>query len=62
MANIEQMIHVANSCVGYESKVSTFESSIGAQNTKSCTSCENFKNDRCQKNLFDSTLTSLDQG
>ncbi len=62
MANVGQMTSVANNCIGYEAVAGAFESNTESPNTKSCTNCENFKNDRCEKNLFDSVLTSLDQG
>ncbi len=62
MANIQQMVSVGNNCLGYESKAASFEASIEENNIKSCSNCENFKNNKCVKNLFDRVLTSLDQG
>ena len=61
MPNIEQMMHVANSCSGYRSVREEFVNSIGSDESKSCTNCKYFRNDKCQKNLFDDILTSLDQ-
>lgn len=61
MANIEQMMHVANSCTGYSGIKEGFVNSIGSDDSKSCTNCKYLRNDKCQKNLFDEVLTSLDQ-
>jgi hypothetical protein len=61
MPNKEQMMHVANSCVGYESITQSVESNIGTDSNKSCVNCKNLKDGLCAKNLFDATLTSLDQ-
>ena len=61
MPNSEQMMHVANSCSGYESKGGNFESNIGTCSSKSCANCKNLEDQKCVKNLFDTVLTSLDQ-
>ena len=61
MANVEQMMHVASSCKGYRCIREGFLNSIGSDESKSCTNCKYFKNDKCIKNLFDEVLTSLDQ-
>lgn len=61
MANIQQMMHIANSCPGYSPITSEVTSTIGACNSKSCTNCHNLKNDKCVVNLYDKVLTSLDQ-
>jgi hypothetical protein len=61
VANIEQMMNVANSCAGYRGIREGFENNIGSETSKSCTNCRYLRNDKCQKNLFDLVLTSLDQ-
>ena len=61
MANIEQMMHVANSCIGYRGTREGFVNSIGSDESKSCTNCRYLRNNKCQKNLFGEVLTSLDQ-
>ena len=61
MSNEEQKMHVANSCPGYRGIREGFESSIGSENSMSCDNCRYLRNDKCQKNLFDDVLTSLDQ-
>ncbi|MCJ7688721.1 MAG: hypothetical protein MUO60_05300 [Clostridiaceae bacterium] len=59
---IEQMMHVANSCNGYNPVRSGLQSSIGTAFSKSCGNCEHLKNDKCEVNLYDRVLASLDQG
>lgn len=59
--SFQDMMHVANSCPGYKAKGEGFISSIGEKNSKSCMNCEFLKNNKCEKNLYDSVLTSLDQ-
>ena len=61
MANVEQMMHVAKSCNGYRGIREGFVNSIGSDESKSCTNCRYLRNDKCQKDLFDNVLTSLDQ-
>ncbi|OFI04972.1 hypothetical protein CLOACE_19860 [Clostridium acetireducens DSM 10703] len=61
MSNMEQMMHVANNCIGYEPIYEGFQSSIGTKLSKSCSNCNNYKEGKCIKNLFDDVLTSLDQ-
>lgn len=61
MPNKEQMMHVANSCVGYEPITQDVQSNIGTASSKSCENCKNLEYGLCVKNLFDTTLTSLDQ-
>ena len=62
MPNTEQMDHVANSCDGYDSVGTGFQSSIGTQFSKSCENCHHLKNGKCEVNLFDKVLAGLDQG
>ena len=62
MANIQQMSHVANSCNGYDSIGTEFQSSIGTPFSKSCENCHHLKNDKCEIDLYDKVLASLDQG
>jgi len=61
MGSTGQMEGVANSCPGYERKDTSFNSSIGKVDTKSCTNCKNLQNGICIKDLYDRVLTSLDQ-
>lgn len=61
VGNGEQMMHVANSCKGYQAIHQGFESNIGTDNSKSCVNCKNLKDGLCVKNLFDTVLTSIDQ-
>ncbi len=61
MANIQQMMHVANSCPGYSSTHSDIQSNIGGTHSKSCANCNHWQNDKCNINLFDQVLTGLDQ-
>lgn len=61
MANMEQLMHVGQSCPGYEALGSGFENSIGLENSKSCTNCHNYQGGKCVVNLFDKVLCGLDQ-
>lgn len=61
MPNGQQMMHVANECIGYKPTITNVESNIGNSSSKSCTNCKNLKDGKCIKNLFDEVLTSLDQ-
>ncbi|MBU3093791.1 hypothetical protein KPL35_17290 [Clostridium sp. CF011] len=62
MPNIEQMTHVANSCKGYDSVGTGFQSSIGTSFSKSCDNCQHLKDNKCEVNLYDKVLAGLDQG
>lgn len=59
--NRDQMMHVANSCVGYDPIQQGVESNIGTEGSKSCVNCKNLKDGLCVKDLFDTVLTSIDQ-
>ena len=61
MPNIEQMMHVANSCNGYNSIGTEFQSSIGTPFSKSCDNCKHLKDDKCEEKLYDKVLARLDQ-
>lgn len=61
MGNMMQMMHVANCCPGYSATISNIESNMGLENSKSCSNCNHWKDKRCNINLFDSVLISLDQ-
>jgi hypothetical protein len=61
MARNDQMEHIANSCHGYNPVSSGFQSNIGTARSKSCQNCEHFKNEKCEVNLYDKVLSSLDQ-
>ncbi|MFX0550204.1 hypothetical protein ACOAKC_12905 [Hathewaya histolytica] len=62
-ASLQDMMHVANSCYGYENKNKRkdFISNIGSEESISCINCEHLKHNKCQKNLYDKVLSSLDQ-
>jgi hypothetical protein len=62
MPNLEQMTHIANSCIGYDPVGTGFQSSIGTEFSKSCGNCKHLKNDKCEINLYDKVLAGLDQG
>lgn len=57
----EDMMHVANSCQGYNCTSTGFQSSIGTTVSKSCTNCTHLKNEKCDVNLYDKVLAGLDQ-
>lgn len=58
----EDMMHVANSCQGYDATSSGFVSSMGTNVSKSCGNCKHLKNNKCDINLYDKVLAGLDQG
>jgi len=60
-ASLQDRMHVANSCSGYEPISSGFVSSIGSSYSKSCDNCKHFKDQKCESNLYDAVLASLDQ-
>ena len=60
-ASLQDMMHVAISCHGYTPIKEGFVSTIGSEKCKSCRNCENLRNEKCQVNLYDKVLTSLDQ-
>lgn len=60
-ASNEQMMMVAVNCPGYEPLIQNTTNTIGADNCKSCDNCHNWENHKCQVNLFDQVLTSVDQ-
>ena len=62
MPNIEQRMHIGNSCNGYDPVGSGFQSSIGTPFSKSCDNCEHLKNGKCEVDLYDKVLAGLDQG
>ena len=62
MPNIEQMMHIANSCNGYNPVGCEFQSSIGTEFGKSCENCEHLKDNICEIDLYDKVLAGLDQG
>lgn len=61
-ASLQDKMHVANSCTGYEPISSGLVSSIGNKDSKSCANCRHFNAERCEVNLYDKVLASLDQG
>lgn len=61
-ASLQDKMHVANSCTGYEPMSSGLVSSIGNKDSKSCSNCKHFKSESCEANLYDEVLSSLDQG
>lgn len=60
-ASQNQMVMVAVNCPGYDPTCDNVTNTIGAQNSKSCDNCDHWENHKCNINLFDQVLTSLDQ-
>lgn len=60
MANIDQMISVGENCDLYSPHYDDIVSLATSPVTKSCMTCRHFKDGKCQENVFDSVLTSLD--
>ncbi len=60
-ASENQLMMVAVNCPGYDSTESNVTNTIGAHNSKSCDNCKHWEENKCNINLFDPVLTSLDQ-
>lgn len=63
IGNLQDMMQVATNCSGYQSNgpSSSFTNCVGDANCKSCTNCKNLKSNKCDANLYDSTLAGLDR-
>ncbi|MGE5329628.1 MAG: hypothetical protein ACM3KR_09005 [Deltaproteobacteria bacterium] len=61
-ASDDQLTAVAQSCRYFDSKIKSFTSTTSstAENI-SCNSCTNWDGTKCNINVFDDVLTSLDQ-
>ncbi|QAT38839.1 hypothetical protein [Clostridium sp. JN-9] len=62
MASVEQLMSVGENCRGYDPASEYFQSSVGEPIPRSCSNCNHFTEGRCNIDLFDTVLTSLDQG
>ena len=60
MANIEQMMSVADNCSLYRGYYNDIASLAVSPVTKSCMTCMHFKDGECKKHVFDSVLAGLD--
>lgn len=60
-ASKDQMMMVAVNCHGYDPTHNNVVNSIGADTCKSCDNCHHWENHKCNINLFDPVLTSVDQ-
>lgn len=60
MASVQQMMSVAQNCPGFEPQYNSTYVLSASVATESCMGCDNFKNEKCQKNLFDKVLAGLD--
>jgi D-arabinose 1-dehydrogenase-like Zn-dependent alcohol dehydrogenase len=61
VGNLEDMMQVANNCQGYEAMNSGLTSAVGASNCKSCKNCKHLKENKCESNLYDGVLASIDE-
>lgn len=57
----QQNITVAENCQGYQPIKSEGAFVSGYVSTTTCNNCQNFKNSKCQVNLYDKVLASLDE-
>lgn len=60
-ASSDQLMMVAVNCPGYDPTCNNVTNTIGAENSKSCDNCHNWKDHRCSIDLFDPVITSIDQ-
>lgn len=61
MANLDQLADVARHCDEYHRESYGFENYSGTYDL-SCETCKNYKGHKCEAGVFDSVLSSLDQG
>lgn len=57
----QQNMTVAENCQGYQPIKSEGAFVSGYVSTTSCNNCQNFKDNKCQVNLYDKVLASLDE-
>lgn len=57
----QQNMTVAENCQGYQPIKGEGAFVSGYVSTTSCNNCQNFKNSKCQVNLYDKVLASLDE-
>lgn len=60
MANIEQMMSVADNCSLYDAYYNDIAALASSTVTKSCMTCSHFKEGECKKHVFDDVLAGLD--
>jgi hypothetical protein len=61
MISKEQLMLVATNCPGYDPINEGFSATIGGKYGESCENCYNWEDNKCQVDLFDDVLTSVDQ-
>lgn len=63
IGSLQDMMQVATNCNGYQANgtAAAFTNCVGDSTCKSCTNCKNLKNNKCEANLYDSTLAGIDQ-
>ena len=57
----EQLMIVATNCPEYSAINSGFSATIGAKYGASCENCHHWEDHKCQVDVFDDVLTSVDQ-
>ena len=62
MQSKEQLMMVATNCSEYDPIVEGFSASVGGQYSISCESCHHWGNNKCQIDIYDDVLSSIDQG
>lgn len=61
MISKEQLMIVAVNCPKYDGINPGFSATIGSKYGASCENCHHWQKDRCQVDIFDDVLTSIDQ-
>lgn len=61
MNSNEQLMIVAVNCPEYAPINEGFSLTIGSEYGASCENCHHWKDNRCQIDVFDDVLTSIDQ-
>lgn len=57
----QQNMSIAENCSGYQPIKAEGAFVSGYVSTTSCNNCQNFKNSKCQVNMYDKVLASLDE-
>ncbi|MCR1898722.1 hypothetical protein NSA47_06915 [Irregularibacter muris] len=61
MVSKEQLMIVGTNCPEYNAINPGFSATIGGKYSESCENCHYWENNRCQIDVFDDVLTSIDQ-
>ncbi|WP_102399074.1 hypothetical protein [Haloimpatiens massiliensis] len=61
MGNIYESMCVASNCSSFKSQEPVVMSSIGTSLSKRCSKCSHCKNCKCELDLYDNVISSIDE-